>query len=615
MTSKHLDLITLPKMLGRLPSLALKLPKIVRGLRYATNENTEVHTGLGFTFAKVVKANPTGIAIKFEDMQLTYQQLDEWSNQLANYFISLGLTKGDVVGVALENRPEMLCASLAAAKTGTVVALINTSQTGKVLIHSLNLVKPKMLIIGAELAEAFQAVRADLNVPDESYFWWDDIDNYNHKDDTNPTPDGMTSIGPAIHKHSIECPITSTNIFLKDPLFYLFTSGTTGMPKAVVINHGRWMKAYGFFGHFFNLNKNDTLYVTLPLYHATAMIVCWSCVIAGGGSFALQRKFSASNFWHDIKKFEATSFGYVGELCRYLIDTPTGEHETGNRVTKVIGNGLRPSIWNDFKTRFAINEVLEIYGASESNIGFSNLLNFNNTVGLCPVPFKIVAYDQETDEPIRNKDGFMTVIGRGETGLLLGEINDKTPFDGYTDKDKTQEKILRDVFIKGDAYFNTGDIMRDIGYKHTQFVDRVGDTFRWKGENVSTTEVESIIAELSGISEAIVYGVEIVGTNGRAGMVAITLEDGVTFDSSFQKSFLLQLDKHLPSYAIPIFIRHLKTIETTGTFKYKKNNLKDISFNPEKTDDEIWVHLPNEEKFTAVDSAQYQRIQSSHYRF
>ena len=472
-----------------------------------------------------------------------------------------------------------------------------------------------MLIIGAELAEAFQAVRADLNVPDDSYFWWDDIDSYNHKDDTNPTPDGMISIGPAIHKHSIECPVTSKNIFLKDPLFYLFTSGTTGMPKAVVINHGRWMKAYGFFGHFFNLNKKDTLYVTLPLYHATAMIVCWSCVIAGGGSFALQRRFSASNFWHDIKKFEATSFGYVGELCRYLIDTPTGEHETGNRVTKVIGNGLRPSIWNDFKTRFAINEVLEIYGASESNIGFSNLLNFNNTVGLCPVPFKIVAYDQETDEPIRNKDGFMTVIGRGETGLLLGEINDKTPFDGYTDKDKTQEKILRDVFIKGDTYFNTGDIMRDIGYKHTQFVDRVGDTFRWKGENVSTTEVESIIAELSGISEAIVYGVEIVGTNGRAGMVAITLNEGISFDQAFQRNFLLELTKHLPSYALPIFIRQLQTIETTGTFKYKKNNLKDISFNPEKTDDQIWVHLPHEEKLTAVDSAQYQRIQSSHYRF
>lgn len=615
MTSQHLDLITLPKMLGRLPSLISKLPKIVRGLRYATNEDTDVHTGLGFTFAKVIKSNPSGIAIKYEDLQLTYQQLDEWSNQLANYLQSLGLIKGDVIGVALENRPEMLCACLAAAKTGTVVALINTSQTGKVLIHSVSLVKPKILIIGAELTAAFQDVRSELDVPEECYFWWDDSDTFNHKTDTQPTPSGMMSIGPAIHEHSKHCPDTSKNVFLKDPLFYLFTSGTTGMPKAVIVNHGRWMKAYGFFGHFFNLNKHDTLYVTLPLYHATAMIVCWSCVIAGGGSFALQRKFSASSFWSDIKKFEATSFGYVGELCRYLIDTPLCEHEKNNRITKVIGNGLRPSIWKDFKTRFGIKEVLEIYGASESNIGFSNLLNFDNTVGLCPVPFKIVAYDQETDQPIRDKEGFMTLIGRGEMGLLLGEINDKTPFDGYTDKDKTQEKILKDVFMKGDAYFNTGDIMRDIGYRHTQFVDRVGDTFRWKGENVSTTEVESIIADLSGISEAIVYGVEIIGTNGRACMAAITLEDGVIFNEAFQIDFLLALSKYLPSYAQPLFVRELKTIETTGTFKYKKNSLKDIAFNPAKTDDELWVHLPKDHKLTRIDTSEYERIQNNYYRF
>lgn len=615
MTSNHADLITLPKVLGRLPSLIIRAPKIIKGLRYALNDNTEVHTGLGLSFDHAVKSNPDGVAIKYEDRQLSYRQLDEWSSQLANYLLSLGYQKGDVIGVALENRPEMLCACLAAAKTGTVMALINTCQTGKVLIHSISLVKPKMLIIGAELADAFQAVRAELEVAEDRYYCWEDSDTFTNHIDTSAMPKAMTSIGPLIHQQSKQCPDTSKNIFLKDPLFYLFTSGTTGLPKAVIINHGRWMKAYGFFGHFFNLNKSDTLYVTLPLYHATAMIVCWSCVIAGAGSFALQRKFSASHFWRDIKKFEATSFGYVGELCRYLIDTPPCADEKDNRVSKVIGNGLRPSIWKAFKTRFGIEEVLEIYGASESNIGFSNLLNFDNTVGLCPVAFKIVAYDQKSDQPIRDQEGFMSTVGRGEIGLLLGEINDKTPFDGYTDKNKTQEKILKDVFVKGDAYFNTGDIMRDIGYRHTQFVDRVGDTFRWKGENVSTTEVESIIAELSGISAAIVYGVEIIGTNGRACMVAITLEEDVVFDKAFQNSFLLQLSEHLPSYAMPIFIRELGCIETTGTFKYKKNSLKDIGFNPTKTDDALWVHLPEDHKLTGIDNYEYERIQNNHYRF
>jgi len=615
MTSRHPDIITTSKILAKIPGVLRKFPKVKKGLAYATNDDTDVHTGLGFTFANAVAAHPDAIAVKYEDMQLTYRQLDEWSSQLANYLLAQGLKKGDVFGVALENRPEILCTCLAAAKTGAIVALINTSQSGKVLIHSVNLVKPKLLIIGAEMAKVFQEVREELEVPADGYYWWDDRDTYNHKADTNPVADGMTSIGPIIHEQSKVCPETSKNIFLKDPLFYVYTSGTTGLPKAVVFNHGRWMKSYGLFGHSFNLNSQDTLYVTLPLYHATAMVVCWSCVVAGGSAFALQRKFSASNFWHDIKKFDATSFGYVGELCRYLIETPPNEAEKGNRVTKVVGNGLRPSIWKDFKTRFGIKEVLEIYGSSEGNVGFSNLLNFDNTVGVCPIPFKLVAYDQEAGEPIRGKDGFMQKIRVGEVGLILGEITDKAPFDGYTNVEKTQEKIFKDVLVKGDAYFDTGDLMRDIGFKHCQFVDRVGDTFRWKGENVSTTEVESIIADCTGISEAIVYGVEIEGTNGRAGMAAITLDDGVVFDEAFSKTFLAELNKHLPSYAVPVFIRLLKTIETTGTFKYKKNNLKDIAFNPAKTDDDLWVCLPKDDKFTRVDAAEYERIQTNNYRF
>lgn len=615
MPARHPDLITMPQLLGKLPKVVKKLPKLVKGLRYAVDKSTDVHTGLGFTFAKAVKAHPNAVAVKYEDMQLTYQQLDEWSNQLANYLLSQGLTKGDVFAVALENRPELLCASLAAAKTGTVVALINTSQVGKVLIHSVNLVQPKLLIIGAELADVFQNVRDKLDVPADKYAWWDDTDTYNNKTDQNPPAEGMFSIGPLIHEQSKTCPATSKDIYLKDGLFYVFTSGTTGLPKAVIFNHGRWMKAYGLFGHSFNLTKKDTLYVTLPLYHATAMVVCWSCAVAGGSAFALQRKFSASNFWRDIKKFEATSFGYVGELCRYLIETPHDEHEKDNRVTKVIGNGLRPSIWKTFKDRFGIDEVLEIYGSSEGNIGFSNLLNFDNTVGLCPLPYKIVAYDQEAGAPIRGKDGFMKEVGLGEVGLLLGEISEKAPFDGYTDPDKTEDKIFHDVFAKGDAYFNTGDIMRNIGFKHSQFVDRVGDTFRWKGENVSTTEVESIIADCEGISEAIVYGVEIEGTNGRAGMAAITLDEGVHFDEDFQKSFLAELNSHLPNYAVPIFIRLLKDIETTGTFKYLKTNLRKVAFDPSKTVDELWVCLPQAKCLVRVDPSELEKIQGNHYRF
>ncbi len=615
MTTLTQDLITLPKMLARAPNIIRRIPKLYRGLRFAIDNSTDVHTGLGFTFAKAVKDHPNSIAVKFEDMELSYKQLDEWSNQLANYLLSKDLKKGDVFSVALENRPEILCACLAAAKTGTIAALTNTSQTGKVLIHSINLVKPKLLIVGAELAEAFQQIKEEIDIPEGNYLWWEDKDTYNDQQDTGQVPEGMDSLGALIHQQSKSNPATSKDIYSQDGLFYIYTSGTTGLPKAVIFNHGRWMKAYGLFGHSFNLSKKDTIYVPLPMYHATASVVCWSCAVAGGGSIALQRKFSATNFWKDVKKFEATSIGYVGELCRYLLETPPTDLEKNNRVTKMIGNGLRPSIWKAFKDRFEIDEVLEIYAASEGNIGFTNILNFNNTVGFCPVPFIIVKYDLESDAPILNKDGFMQKVGIGEVGLLLGEITVKAPFNGYTDSKKTEEKIIRDAIVKGDTYFNTGDIMRDIGFKHCQFVDRVGDTFRWKGENVSTTEVESIIAECEGVSEAIVYGVEIEGTNGRAGAAAITLDAGVVFDDSYQKRLLIEMSSHLPDYAVPVFIRQLKTVETTGTFKYQKTNLKIIAFDPSKTEDKIWVRLPKDEQFTLVDDTEYHKIQSNHYRF
>lgn len=615
MITPHQDLITLPKMLAKAPSMIKKIPKLYRGVRLIMDNRTDVHTGLGFTFAKAVKANPNATAIKFEDMQLTYKQFDEWSNQLANYLLNKGLKKGDVFSVALENRPELLCACMAAAKTGTIAALINTSQTGKVLIHSINLVKPKLVIVGAEMTEAFQQIKEDIAVSDNSYLWWEDSDTYNNQQDTDQVPQGMNSLGPLIHEQSKVIPATSKDAYAKDSLLYIFTSGTTGLPKAVVFNHSRWMKAYGVFGHTLNLTNKDTIYVPLPLYHGTGIIVCWSSAIAGSSAIALRRKFSATNFWQDIHKFNATSFGYVGELCRYLLDTPPDQFEKNNPVTKMIGNGLRTSIWKEFKDRFGIEEVLEVYAASEGNIGFSNIFNFDNTVGFCPLPYKLVAYDQEADEPVRDKDGFMQEVKVGEVGLLLGEITPKAPFEGYTDPEKTKSKIFDDVLVKGDSYFNTGDLMRGIGFRHCQFVDRVGDTFRWRGENVSTTEVENIIAECEGVGEAIVYGVEIKGTNGRAGMAAITLHDGINFDDAYQKALLAQLTRHLPTYAVPVFIRLQDCLETTGTFKYSKNKLKEVGFDSSKTDDKLWVRLPNDELFTLIDDAEYHKIQGNQYRF
>ncbi len=368
-------------------------------------------------------------------------------------------------------------------------------------------------------------IRDDLDLK-KNFFYFADQDTLA---DPGTAPEGFANLATEIKDCSSENPATTSQTFLRDPLFYIYTSGTTGLPKAVVFNHGRWEKAYGAFGYSaVRLGKDDRLYCTLPFYHATGMVICWASVIAGEGGLSIARKFSASRFWDDVRKHNCTAFGYVGELCRYLNEQPEKPNDADNPVHTIVGNGLRPSIWKQFKARFGIERVVELYASSEGNVAFTNVFNFDNTVGFSPVSYAIVKYDKEADEPVRDKNGHMIKVGKGESGLMLGEITDKTPFDGYTDPEKTEKAIFRDVFKKGDAWFNTGDMMRDIGFRHAQFVDRLGDTFRWKGENVSTTEVEQILDGFEQIVESVVYGVEIPGTNGRAGMAELRLDRPTT---------------------------------------------------------------------------------------
>jgi citronellyl-CoA synthetase len=379
------------------------------------------------------------------------------------------------------------------------------------------------------------------------------------------------------------------------------------------MSHGKWIKAYGGFGHSgLGLNDQDVLYLTLPCYHNNAVTVCWSAALAGGAAIALRRRFSASAFWKDVRHYQATCFGYIGELCRYLLNQPPCPEEVNNSLTCMIGNGLRPSIWGEFKQRFGIERITEFYASSEGNIGFTNVFNFDNTVGYSPATYAIVRYDLENDRPLRTKKNFLQKADKGEPGLLITEISAKWPFDGYTDPAKSEAVILRNVFKKGDAWFNTGDLMRDIGFKHTQFVDRLGDTFRWKGENVSTTEVENALGTFAGIEDAVVYGVEIPGTNGRCGMAALRLAPGVELACS---ELAAHLDRELPAYAAPQFVRLLREVETTGTFKYKKNDLKTAAYNPLLVTDPLYVRLPGSGRFEVLDWAVYEVIQKGGHRF
>lgn len=604
------DLISPIRFLGRLPRQLPRLPRMLKGLYYAGIRNREKNLSLAWALQRAAQLYPERPALMDEQRRLGYREFNAWANRLAWAFKAEGVGHGSVVAVMLENRLELLAILAALSKLGAVGALLNTTQRGKLLAHSLNLVEPGFLVVGAELQEAFDEVAEQLHTPDLPRYWVADQDCLA---DPGQAPAGWLEPMRLAIGQAGDNPPDSARVRMKDPCFLIYTSGTTGLPKASIMSHGKWIKAYGGFGHSgLTLNERDVLYLTLPCYHNNAVTVCWSAALAGGAAIALRRRFSASAFWSDVARYNATCFGYIGELCRYLLNQPEHPAERDNSLRCMIGNGLRPSIWAEFKQRFGIERITEFYASSEGNIGFTNVFNFDNTVGFTPATYAIVRYDLENDRPLRSARGFLQKADKGEPGLLISEISAKWPFDGYTDPAKSESVILRDVFKKGDAWFNTGDLMRDIGCKHAQFVDRLGDTFRWKGENVSTTEVENVLGAFPGVKDAVVYGVEIPGTNGRCGMAALRLEAGRELDDAALAAYL---DEQLPAYAAPLFVRLLGEVETTSTFKYKKTDLKQAGYDPARVDGPLYVRLPGSRQFERLDAGLYAAIGRQAYRF
>ncbi|WP_053149892.1 long-chain-acyl-CoA synthetase [Pseudomonas sp. Pf153] len=602
------DAITWGMMLRKLPTLARAIPRIVKGLKLANVRDPAQPCGLGWCFEQAAQRNPRGPALLWGDLSLSYTQVNEQANRMAHYFLAQGIGKGDCVAVFLENRPQLLVTVLAVAKVGAVSAMVNTSQTGDALVHSLALVAPVAVVVGDERVPAYNDVRSRTALSSARTWWVADEQN-------TGIPEGFVDLMGNSQGYPGDNPSSSRQVFFNDPCFYLYTSGTTGLPKAGVFRHGRWMRTSTSFGLIaLDMQPHDILYCTLPLYHATGLCVCWGAAICGASGFAIRRKFSASQFWSDVRHYRATTLGYVGELCRYLVDQPASVEDRRHEVSKMIGNGLRPGAWSAFKTRFGIEHICELYAASDGNIGFTNVLNFDNTVGFSLMGWELVRYDHDSGTPLRNLQGRMQKVPKGQPGLLLARIDDKAPLDGYTDPAKTEKTVYRDVFVPGDRYFNTGDLLRNIGFGHGQFVDRLGDTFRWKGENVSTTEVENVLLQHPQVAEAVAYGVEIAGTNGRAGMAAITpAESLATLDFSELLQFL---QGRLPPYAVPLFLRIKVKMDTTGTFKYQKTRLRSEAFDPCVTGEEpVYAWLPGTGTYVRVDRQLATQIQGGQYRY
>jgi acyl-CoA synthetase (AMP-forming)/AMP-acid ligase II len=607
--SKEEGLISFTNYLkGWLP-LVWRLPAILHTRKQIANVGTENRESWGSMLEENAAKFPDNPAIKSEEACLSYREYNAAVNRCANFFIAKGMKKGDVACICLENRPELLIVYSAMAKIGAVNSMINTNLRHDSLKHCLTLHPAKIYIIGEEVIEAFEEIKDDLRLRSDQRLYF--VPDKGQK----PAPNGFIDFNEASRNFPATNPTTVSDVKPADTIAYVFTSGTTGgRPKAAVITHGRLVRSKYANGKIvLNMKPHDTLYVPLPFFHTNALALSWPTVFANGSAVAIRRKFSVSNFWNDVHKYNATAWCYIGELCRYLINQPPKSGDSNNPLNKIIGNGLRPDIWQDFKKRFGISKVFEIYGSAESNPYFVNLLNLDCTVGICKLPYAIVKYDVDGDEPIRDEKGFMEKVAVGETGLLLGEISEENPFDGYTSKEATDSKIVKNVFQEGDAWLNTGDLIRDIGYGHAQFADRTGDTFRWKGENVSTTEVEEVANTLSQISLSTVYGVKMPGGDGRAGMIAIIPECNI--DDFDLKGLGDHLQRTLPSYAVPKFVRLNKNIECTPTHKIKKVLLKNEGFDPANVNDSLYVLLPGESEYQPLTKDIYLKIRAGEYKF
>ncbi|CAL8096219.1 unnamed protein product [Orchesella dallaii] len=564
---------------------------------------------VGQVFDSIVAKYPNKVCFYFEDQQWTFRQVDDLTNRVANYFLKQGFRKGDSVALFMENRPEYVCMCLGLSKIGAIPALINYNLRLKPLQHSFEVADCKALIYGYELQEAVSEVSK------EGGFTGTLLYCSGHKG--NPLLEFSIDLDKGLKDVLGTPPLVKEPVGFNDKLYYIFTSGTTGLPKAAIIKHSRFfMAVYG--GHYMHgLSHNDIQYTALPLYHTVGGVLGIGQALFFGTSSVLRKKFSASSFWKDCIKYEVTVAQYIGEICRYLICQPPTEFDRMHKVRLMYGNGLRAEIWEKFVDRFGIPHIGELYGSTEGNTNLVNIDGKVGAVGFLPVwglrilPMVLVKVD-ETGEIVRDeKTGLCIRTKANEVGELLGKIVSRNPlrdFQGYADESAKQKKILRSVFRKGDKYFRSGDVLRMDDYGYFYFKDRTGDTFRWKGENVSTAEVESVISSMCGLKDAVVYGVEIPGSEGRAGMAAIADPEGNIDLSTLAEG----LAKQLPAYARPLFVRILKQIDMTGTYKLRKLDLQKEGFDVHHITDNVYYYTGS--KYIPLDTTLYQMIMSGQMR-
>jgi fatty-acyl-CoA synthase len=560
---------------------------------------------LSDVIAELAEAHGNAPALLSIRESFTYRELAERANRYARWALAQNLAKGDAVALIMPNRPEYAAIWLGITSVGGVVSLINTNLRSGALAHCLNIVTPKHVIVDAELLDAFDSAAGQIEARPK--IWSHGSEVFHPIDRAIESFSGM--------------PLTAAekrHVTISDRALHIYTSGTTGLPKAAKVSHRRLLQWSFWFAGLMNTGPDDRMYDCLPMYHSVGGVVAIGALLARGGSVVIREKFSAREFWSDIARWDCSLFQYIGELCRYLANET--EMPTHHRLRIACGNGLRADVWEKFQQKFRIPRVLEFYAATEANVSLYNVEGKVGAIGKVPPflkhrsPLALVKFDHTLDEPVRGADGFCIRCATDEAGEALGRIEDgpanSQAFEGYTDDAATEKKILRDVFERGDAWFRTGDLMRQDGGGFCYFVDRIGDTFRWKGENVSASEVTAALAEFPGILEATVYGVPVPGADGAAGMAALVTDGPLDFTQLHA-----HLAQQLPAYAQPLFLRIQDRIAVTGTFKHQKADLVREGFDPVATPDAVYFCDPTARAYVRIDTTLFERIRTGAIRF
>jgi fatty-acyl-CoA synthase len=516
---------------------------------------------------------------------LSHAQLAARANRYARWALAQNVAKGDVVCLLMPSSPDYLAAWLGITRIGGIAALINTNLKGEALEHCIHVAAPRHIIVAEEMAAALGDTTAQV---------------WRHGAAFSQVIDSFD--GGALRDDE------KRDVTLNDRALLIYTSGTTGLPKAAHVSHRRVMSWTHWFAGMTGAGPDDRLYNCLPMYHSVGGVVASGAVLLGGGAVIVREKFSASRFWDDVAESGATVFQYIGELCRYLLasDADVPAH----KLRLAVGNGLSGDVWQAFQTRFAIPQILEFYAATEGNFSLYNAEGKAGAIGRIPpflahrFPTAIVRFDDDLGAPARGPDGLCIAVVRGESGEAVGKIaGGAARFEGYTDAAATEKKILRNVFAPGDAWVRSGDLMRQDAQGFFYFVDRIGDTFRWKGENVATTEVAAALQSTPGVVAANIYGVAVPGHSGKCGMAALEVSED--FDLA---AFRSHIAIRLPAYARPVFLRIVDSLAITETFKQKKNALAQDGFDPAAISDPLFAE--DGTGYVPLGAALYARISS-----